>query len=75
MAWIAMEFWGKGDPFFGGSADDRPLGKVGEFLRGCYVWSDVAEFGTREAAESAAVAATNRREGGKIGVFERAPAR
>lgn len=70
-----MEFWGNGDPFFGGSADDRPLGKAGEFLRGVYVWTEVAEFETREAAEAAAAQARNPRAGGKIGVFERAPAR
>lgn len=75
MAWIAVEFHGKGDPFFGGSADDRPLGKAGEFLRGVYHLSEVAEFETREAAEGAVSRATNRREGGKISVFERAPAR
>lgn len=75
MAWIAVEFWGKGDPFFGGSADDRPLGKLGVFLRGTYHRSDVAEFETREAAEAGAERAANPRAGGKIGVFERAPAR
>lgn len=52
------EFFGNGDPFFGGSADDRVLymrGCIPLFLRG---WErtpcdEPAEFKTVEAAEAA----------------------
>ena len=54
MTFIVIEFKG-GDPYFGGSADDRPLGKEGKFLTGCYVRDrDMAFFDTREDAERAA---------------------
>lgn len=68
---IVMEFKGKGDPFFGGSADDRPLGKTGKFLSGTYHLDDVAEFETKELGEQAAEKA-ERRPDSLLGVFERA---
>lgn len=68
-----IEFWGKGDPFFGGTADDRPLGKTGSFLTGGYAFSAVATFDTREAAQAAADAAPNRRAGGRISVIPAMP--
>ncbi len=62
------EFFGSGDPMFGGAADDRPLGNNGQFLRGCFPWSDVAQFATREQAQAAADAA-EQRPGGKVGII------
>ena len=63
MKFFVVEFHGKGDPYFGGAADDRPLGKSGTFLTGCYIFDrDVAVFDTREAAEAAAGAAKRRKD-------------
>lgn len=70
MAFIAMEFWGKGDPMFGGEADDRPLGKNGQFLRRA-PRAEVAEFPTKESALAAAAVAS-RRPDSTVGAFERA---
>ena len=66
--YTVAEFYGKGDPYFGGGADDRPLSKAGEFLTGCYSLSEVARFDTAGAAQQAADAATQR-PGGKIGII------
>ena len=62
LPFIALEFHGKGDRVFGGSADDRVLGKRGAFLTGAG-WSraDYARFATKAEALAAAEAATNRR--------------
>jgi len=68
--YMAMEFWGKGDPMFGGRADDRVLGKSGQFLRGCYTRDDIATFGTREQAQAAADAAPNRRADALLSILE-----
>jgi len=65
----AMEFYGTGDPYFGGNAEDRVLGKSGAFLRGFYQRADIAEFPTREEALAAGERATNRRNGGKVGIL------
>lgn len=72
MAYIAMEFHGTGDPYFGGSAEDRPLGINGAFIVGGYHKSEVAEFTTQEQAINAANAATNKRINAIIGAFQRA---
>lgn len=66
---VVVEFYGKGDPAFGGSADDRPLGKSGEFLTGCYHRSAVAKFESYDEAMAAGLAAANRREGGNVVPF------
>jgi hypothetical protein len=67
--YYVMEFWGKGDRYFGGQADDRPLGKDGTFLSGCYQWhKEVAFFETQTAAEIAAGKAL-KRKGGKVSVL------
>lgn len=67
VGFVAMEFYGTGDPYFGGTADDRLLGKSGAFLTGVYLYDrDVAVFATREEALAAAAVATNRRKGGKV---------
>ena len=64
------EFYGNGDPMFGGTADDRILYKVGDtfqFLRGCDACyrKDIerAKFDSEEAAKAAGVAASTRRGG------------
>ncbi|WP_046867102.1 hypothetical protein [Microvirga massiliensis] len=53
-AFAVTEFFGRGDPFFGGSADDRPLGVSEAFLAGSYQRLVVQRFTTRELAEAAA---------------------
>jgi hypothetical protein len=42
--------------------DSRPLGVSGEFLTGTYGELSIAEFATREAAQTAGERATNRRD-------------
>ena len=70
---IAVEFFGKGDPFFGGTADDRPLLKNGRFAS-CPRREDIAPFPDRDAAIAAAEKAPNRRQGGLLSAFvEAAP--
>ena len=69
---IAVEFFGKGDPFFGGTADDRPLLKDGRFASHPRP-EDIAEFLTKEAALEAARKAPNRREGGLLSSWDHAP--
>lgn len=65
---ICMEFWGDGDPFFGGKADDRVLATDGTFRRsydfsvGC---AQRATFATAELAIAAGRAAP-RRDGGLL---------
>ena len=68
VGYEVIEFLGKGDPMFGGSADDRPLGKSGEFLRGSYPISSVAQFATRALAEAASERAV-KRAGSKVGII------
>ena len=68
---IAVEFFGKGDPFFGGTADDRPLLKSGLFASHPRR-EDIAEFPTQDAALEAARRAPNRREGGLLSTWDRA---
>lgn len=60
-----IEFFGDGDPYFGGEADDRILGKSGSFLVGFYSLDQVAKFATEEEARHALEVAPNRRVGGK----------
>jgi hypothetical protein len=74
--WIALEFHGTGDPFFGGSADDRVLGDGGKFLTGAG-WSpkDYARFDTKAEALAAAEVASNRRKGSKLAAIEEVPRR
>ena len=69
IMYSVTEFKGKGDPWFGGSSDDRPLGTSGLFLTGCWNGKDRAVFSTKEQATLAANKASNRREGGLIGVW------
>lgn len=49
---------------FGGSADDRVLGKGGKFLTGAgWTRRDYARFPSKEAALAAGEAAANKRKG------------
>lgn len=68
--WICVEFYGEGDAFFGGKADDRALGVDGSFLTKSYGRHEVARFPSREAALAAGDAAPNRRTGGLLGSWE-----
>lgn len=63
---VCHEYWGDGDPFFGGSADDRALGQSGLFLTGVTLNHRPAVFISREDAILAGKRAANRREGGMI---------
>lgn len=63
---IVIEFAGRGDSFFGGNADDRPLcddGVIGNSTN-----EAPAVFETVEAAHEAAKAVSNRRPGSILGV-------
>ncbi len=64
--WIVMEFKGKGDPYFGGGADDRMLGRNGAFLTGVHSRSDYGSFPSKASALRAAERAINRRSGGLL---------
>lgn len=64
--WIVMEFHGKGDPMFGGGADDRVLGKNGAFLTGFHTRQDYGSFPSEGAALRAADRAVNRRPKGLL---------
>lgn len=63
------EFHGDGDPFFGGCADDRPLGKAGEILTRPYRLDEIATFATIEDAHAAVQSIPNRRPGSRLGVM------
>jgi len=64
-----MEFFGTGDPFFGGTADDRVLGVNGEILPRGAEESDKAVFRTIEMAHEAAKTINNRRPNSRLGVL------
>lgn len=69
LSMIVIEFWGNGDPAFGGSADDWVLGQSGSLFRNTFSAQDaVAVFDTIEAAHAAALRIPNRREGSILGV-------
>lgn len=67
---VALEFYGDGDPMFGGSADDRPLKADGTFRSSANFYSPTATFTTAGAAVAAAMRAPNRRKGGSISALE-----
>lgn len=69
VGYTVIEFFGNSDPFFGGTADDRPLGRAGRFMTGTYLVTDTAVFVTEEAANEAAARATNKRPAGKVSVL------
>jgi hypothetical protein len=68
---IVIEYFGDGDPAFGGSADDRPLGKAGNILNRPYRGEDVAVFPSVEEAHQAALKIGNRRPSSLLGVAPR----
>ena len=64
---IVVEYSGSGDPYFGGSTDDRPLGVDGVIkLPASKV--ETASFATIQQAHEAALKVTNRRPGTILGV-------
>jgi len=68
---IVVEFYGTGDPFFGGNADDRPLGINGRFLTAkeqSQARVPTAKFSTIEEAVAAGRAASNPRPNSLIGI-------
>lgn len=74
MVYICMEFYGDGDPFFGGEADDRPLGINGRFLTTAETYKImIAEFPDKHAAVKAGGIAMNRRAGSRISALKPAP--
>lgn len=66
-----IEFLGTGDPFYGGTADDRPLGKDGRILEPGERRDEVASFRSIEEAHQAALCIKNRRAGSVLGVAPR----
>jgi len=67
VSMIIIEYWGIGDPFFGGTADDRPVGVDGLVKhRGSTV--STATFSSIEDAHAAALSISNRRDGSRLGV-------
>lgn len=68
---FCVEYWGRGDPFFGGNAEDRTLGRSGLFLTGSHGPGEVAAFDSAQAAQDAGEAAANRRPGGLISAHAR----
>ncbi len=65
-----VEFYGDGDPFFGGTADDRPLGVSGRFLsKEESHLEESAVFFRLEEAVAAGRAASNIRPGSLIGLI------
>lgn len=68
--YCCYEYFGDGDPMFGGAADDRTLGKDGRFLTRSHTWKDHATFATAAEAKSAGERAPNKREGGLISTGE-----
>jgi len=67
---LCYEFYGSGDRYFGGAADDRALGRDGAFLTRAHTDRDVAWFATKAEALKAGERATNRRAGGTLGSFD-----
>ncbi len=69
ISMIVIEYWGHGDPGFGGSADDRALGPDGLILD----WQTrrvhkPLEFATVESAHEAAKQIRNRRKDSILGI-------
>lgn len=65
---IVVEYYGDGDPFFGGSADDRVLGECGSILPRAPN-RPAAVFDTIEEAAEAALKIPNRRPGSILRVI------
>lgn len=67
-----VEFFGDGDPAFGGAADDRPLGP-GNVILDCRakLVQKAVVFATLEEAHAAALKISNRRENSLLGILPR----
>lgn len=66
---MVIEYWGDGDPAFGGSADDRVLGPDGMILTLQKRWfTEPVLFTSLEAAHEAAKHITNRRTDSILGI-------
>lgn len=66
---FVIEYWGDGDPAFGGFADDRCLGINGEILDRQQRWeTEPAAFGSIEQAHEACKAISNRRKNSLLGI-------
>lgn len=73
---IVIEYHGTGDPFFGGTADDRPMLTNGDIRHpdpdGRFPFDyQCAVFGSIEAAHAAAKTIPNRRADSLLGVVPR----
>lgn len=66
-----IEYSGTGDAFFGGDADDRPLGLDGCILEPGHELASVACFKTIEDAHQSALKIPNRRPNTILGVGPR----
>ncbi|TAL80705.1 MAG: hypothetical protein EPN77_19395 [Candidimonas sp.] len=66
---IVIEYFGDGDPHYGGAADDRALGVDGKILLSSSSSAPAATFATVEDAHLAAVAIPNRRANSILGVI------
>jgi len=64
-----VEFYGKGDPFFGGSADDRVLRVDGRIGASGFAASPKWDFSSIEDAAAAAKNIPNRRENSFLGLI------
>lgn len=64
---IVIEYWGTGDPFFGGNADDRALGVDG-LIKTRMSKIETAKFATVQEAHEAALKVVNRRPNSILGV-------
>lgn len=64
-----VEFYGQGDPAFGGNSDDRPLGTNGSIVDPRSSVSAVAQFPDIDAAHNAAQTIPNRRPGSILGAI------
>lgn len=69
-----MEFYGDGDPMFGGTADDRMLCTDGLFYRSAETHPPVARFPDRDTALASGNDAANKRDGALISAFPIEPA-
>lgn len=67
VSMVIIEYWGTGDPFFGGTADDRSVGVDG-LIKHPGSTVATATFSSIEDAHAAALSISNRRHGSRLGV-------
>lgn len=68
---IVIEYCGRGDPMFGGSADDRVMLEDGRIREPLADRGKTAEFATIEEAHAAALRVPNRRPNSILGISPR----